>query len=78
MKEVPTNLPRYYHGFDISDAQFPPHPNSIKYSVQDAMKAFEPQHQNRYDLVQVRLIVGAIQESAFDAFVANLITLLSK
>lgn len=77
MDSIPMDNPRYYHGFDISPDQFPSDPGHIHYSVQDTMKPFPPEHLGRYDLVHVRLLVGAIKEVDYKHAVANLVTLLS-
>ncbi|KAJ5301051.1 uncharacterized protein N7443_006053 [Penicillium atrosanguineum] len=74
--DIPVNKSRYYHGFDISDAQFPFSTEEVQYSIQDALSPFPAQHLNRYDLVHVRLLVGAIQASDFEVIVANLMKLL--
>ncbi|KAL2824232.1 S-adenosyl-L-methionine-dependent methyltransferase [Aspergillus cavernicola] len=67
---------RYYHGFDISAAQFPITSEGIELSVQDVLKPFPPEHHNRYDLVHVRLLVTAIKEPELQAVVSNLRTIL--
>ncbi|KAL6233811.1 hypothetical protein BDW75DRAFT_231683 [Aspergillus navahoensis] len=56
---------RYFHGFDISPAQFPPAPEGIELTVQDIFKPFSVEHHNRYDLVNARLLA-----------VQNLLTIL--
>ncbi|KAJ5097826.1 hypothetical protein N7532_004827 [Penicillium argentinense] len=76
MKHMPAACPRYYHGFDISDAQFPSTPEEIDFTVQDVTRPLPLQHQSRYDLVHVRMLVGAIKVSDFKTVLANLITLL--
>ncbi|KAL2012148.1 hypothetical protein VTN00DRAFT_4866 [Thermoascus crustaceus] len=76
LKDVPTDRPRYYHGFDISPDQFPSEPGDLHFSVQDVMKPFPVEHQNRYDLVHVRLLIGALKEEDIKGVVANLATLL--
>ncbi|KAL4992963.1 S-adenosyl-L-methionine-dependent methyltransferase [Aspergillus recurvatus] len=68
--------PRYFHGFDISPAQFPPAPEGIEFTVQDIFKPFSVEHHNRYDLVNVRLLVTAFPESEFEKAVKNLLTIL--
>jgi hypothetical protein len=76
-KEVPSDHPRYYHGFDISPGQFPDS-GDIHFSVQDVREPFPPEHRNRYDLVHVRALVGGLKEVEYKDVVANLVTLLSK
>jgi hypothetical protein len=66
-----------YHGFDISDAQFPADINA-SFSLQDCLKPFPVEHHGRYDLVHVRLLVAAIKSVDFKLIVANLKPLLSK
>ncbi|KAL1998550.1 hypothetical protein VTN02DRAFT_5977 [Thermoascus thermophilus] len=64
---IPTDRPRYYHGFDISADQFPSADGrgDLHFSVQDAMKPFPAEHLNRYDLVHVRLLIGALKDEWF-------------
>ncbi|KAL4812465.1 hypothetical protein BDW67DRAFT_170012 [Aspergillus spinulosporus] len=69
-------FPRYFHGFDISPAQFPPAAEGIELSVQDVFKPFPVEHHNRYDLVNVRMLVTAIPESEYEKVVQNLLTIL--
>ncbi|KAL4769159.1 hypothetical protein BDW60DRAFT_195592 [Aspergillus nidulans var. acristatus] len=69
-------FPRYFHGFDISPAQFPPDAEGIDFTVQDIFKPFPVEHHNRYDFVNVRLLVTAIAESDYEKAVQNLITIL--
>lgn len=77
--EVSTSqIQRYYHGFDISPAQFPTDSGSIHFSVHDITKPFPPEHLNRYDLVHVRLLVAAIDESDYQAAILNVQSILSK
>lgn len=70
------------HGFDISPAQFPfsslkaPR-HEIKLSVQDILQPFPKEHLGRYDLVHVRLLVGAMKEVDYPRAVRNLYDLLS-
>ncbi|KAL4735037.1 hypothetical protein BDV11DRAFT_196930 [Aspergillus similis] len=68
--------PRYFHGFDISAAQFPPAVEGIELTVQDIFKPFPVEHHNRYDLVNVRLLVLAFSESEYEKAVQNLLTIL--
>ncbi|KAJ5833059.1 hypothetical protein N7474_001370 [Penicillium riverlandense] len=71
-----SHIRRYYHGFDISPEQFPKDPGSIAFSVHDITKPFPKEHWNRYDLVHVRLLVVALEESEYKAAVSNLYTIL--
>ncbi|KAL1966950.1 hypothetical protein VTN77DRAFT_3694 [Rasamsonia byssochlamydoides] len=77
-EKYPSDTPRYYHGFDISDAQFPAEGDrgSIKYSVHDCLQPFPAEHHGRYDLVHVRLLVAAIREKDYKVIVENLVPLL--
>ena len=68
---------RYYHGFDISPEQFPKEPGVIAFSVHDITKPSPKEHWNRYDLVHVRLLVVALEESEYRAAVANVHAILS-
>ncbi|RDW61112.1 class I SAM-dependent methyltransferase [Aspergillus mulundensis] len=67
---------RSFHGFDISAAQFPPALEGIHLSVQDVFQPFPTEHHNRYDLVNVRLLVTAFPESEYQKAVNNLLTIL--
>lgn len=67
----------YYHGFDISPEQFPKEPGNIVFSVHDITKPFPKEHWNRYDLVHVRLLVVALEESEYRAAVSNIYAILS-
>ncbi|KAI9372263.1 hypothetical protein BJX61DRAFT_534113 [Aspergillus egyptiacus] len=74
--ESSTRPERYYHGFDISSAQFPAESDGINYSVQDVFKPFPAEQHGRYDLVHVRLLVLALKESEYQAAVKNILSLL--
>ncbi|KAH8704218.1 putative LaeA-like methyltransferase [Talaromyces proteolyticus] len=76
LKDIPTDRPRYFHGFDISDSQFPREHAGIHFSVQDITKPFSDAHLNRYDLVHVRLLFCGLKKSEYEIAVANLMTLL--
>ncbi|PYH28211.1 class I SAM-dependent methyltransferase [Aspergillus neoniger CBS 115656] len=68
---------RYFHGFDISSAQFPLSlPAGIGFSVQDILNPFPVEHHNRYDLVYVRMLVTAIRNTEYRDAVKNLLTIL--
>lgn len=69
--------PVYYHGFDISSQQFPKMQENIQFSVHDITKPFPEEHLGRYDLVHVRLLVAAIDESDYKLAVANIDAILS-
>ncbi|KAJ5224393.1 uncharacterized protein N7469_007896 [Penicillium citrinum] len=62
----------YYHGFDISAAQFPEDSDTIAFSLHDITEPFPEEHWNRYDLVHVRLLVAALEESEYSAAVCNI------
>ncbi|CEJ54912.1 hypothetical protein PMG11_01199 [Penicillium brasilianum] len=76
MRYMPAAFPRYYRGLDISEAQFPSTSEDIDFAVQDITKPPLLQDRNRYDLVHVRMLVGAIKESDFGTVLANLMALL--
>lgn len=77
--KIPNSPPRTFHGFDISDAQFPPStPAGIELSVHDVLKPFPPEHHNRYDLVNVRMLVAGLAEKEYATAVENLAAILSK
>ncbi|KAM5449461.1 hypothetical protein MaudCBS49596_004942 [Microsporum audouinii] len=71
-----TNTQCYYHGFDISADQFPKNPENIQLSVQDITLPFPKEYWNRFDIVHVRLLVAALQESDYKAAVSNLSAIL--
>lgn len=76
----PSENKRYYHGFDISDEQFPKDrgdQGSIRFSLQNCLEPFPQEHQGRYDLVHVRLLVAALKEPEYQTAVANIAILLS-
>ncbi|KAL5335521.1 hypothetical protein BJX70DRAFT_410405 [Aspergillus crustosus] len=70
------NPNRYFHGFDISAAQFPPSTTNFEFSVQDILRPFPPQHHNRYDLVYVRMLVSVLSAADYATAVANLLQIL--
>ncbi|EEA28391.1 hypothetical protein TMatcc_003278 [Talaromyces marneffei ATCC 18224] len=74
----PSKNKRYYHGFDISDEQFPKDrgDGSIQFSLQNILEPFPSEHHGRYDLVHVRLLVAALKEPEYKQAVANIATLL--
>lgn len=76
LKDIPSDNLRYYHGFDISNAQFPSDSENATFSVQDVLKPFPALHLASYDLVHVRLLCAAIKEVEFKDVAANLMTLL--
>lgn len=76
LNEIPSEHPRHYYGFDISDAQFPPHLDNATFVVQDVLKPFPAQHLSSYDFVHVRLLCGALKEREYNNVAANLISLL--
>lgn len=69
---------RRFHGFDISDAQFPKDSSGVRFFTQDALKSFHLCHEKSYDLINARLLIAAIQERDFEVIMSNLVTLLSK
>ncbi|KAJ5993232.1 hypothetical protein N7451_008956 [Penicillium sp. IBT 35674x] len=68
--------PVYYHGFDISSQQFPKTQENIQFSIHDITKPFPAEHLGRYDLVHVRLLVAAIDESDYKLAIANIDAIL--
>lgn len=72
-----TNTNSYYHGFDISADQFPENPGNFKFSVQDITLPFAKEHWNRYDVVHVRLLVAALEETDYRTAISNLSAILS-
>jgi hypothetical protein len=81
LKAQPTNRP-YLHGFDISSAQYPFYKDitpshELYLSVHDIRNRFPLEHRERYDLVHVRLLVGALKEEDYSRSMRNLYELLS-
>ncbi|KAL4807459.1 LaeA-like methyltransferase [Aspergillus unguis] len=82
LKDLAASLDRpvdqaYYHGFDISAAQFPTdEPANMRFSVHDITKPFPDEHLGRYDLVHVRLLVAAIEEPDYRLAIDNLAAML--
>ncbi|KAL3458867.1 S-adenosyl-L-methionine-dependent methyltransferase [Aspergillus heterothallicus] len=74
--QVVASSERYFHGFDISSAQFPAAPNGFELSVHDVLTPFPTEHHGRYDLIHVRLLVTALGESEFETAVQNISTIL--
>ncbi|PWY80780.1 hypothetical protein BO94DRAFT_520716 [Aspergillus sclerotioniger CBS 115572] len=71
------HIQRYYHGFDISSEQFPTsNPESIHLSIHDLTVPFPTEHHNRYDLVHVRLLVAALEESEYRVAITNIYDIL--
>ncbi|KAB8071182.1 hypothetical protein BDV29DRAFT_22310 [Aspergillus leporis] len=80
LKAQPTNRP-YLHGFDISSAQYPFYKDitpshELYLSVHDIRNRFPLEHRERYDLVHVRLLVGALKEEDYSRSMRNLYELL--
>lgn len=69
--------PVYYHGFDISSQQFPKEEENIQFSIHDITKPFPAEHLGRYDLVHVRLLIAAIDESDYKLAIAHISAILS-
>ncbi|PLB40463.1 class I SAM-dependent methyltransferase [Aspergillus candidus] len=71
---------RYYHGFDIGDAQFPSDSRSedleLKFTTQDVLKPFPRVFRSRFDLVHVRLFSFALQEVNLKIAMENLLRIL--
>ncbi|KAL4925544.1 class I SAM-dependent methyltransferase [Aspergillus undulatus] len=68
----------YYHGFDISSAQFPEElpMTDLHFSVQDITSPFPQEHLNKYDLVHVRLLIAALEESEYKTALTNISAIL--
>ncbi|KAL4874230.1 hypothetical protein BJY04DRAFT_204211 [Aspergillus karnatakaensis] len=76
LKKSSGDVQPYFHGFDISSAQFPATPEGIELSIHDVLKPFPPEHHNRYDLVHLRLLLTAFGEAEFQTAVENLLPIL--
>jgi hypothetical protein len=83
LSAIPTahSQERHFHGFDISDAQFPAASNcseSMYFSVHDVLKPFPEEEKGMYDIVQVRLLVLALKKEDISTAVNNVVQLLRK
>ncbi|PIG90299.1 cytomegalovirus gH-receptor family protein, partial [Aspergillus arachidicola] len=79
-KVHPTNR-LYLHGFDISSAQYPfskdiAPTHELHLSTHDMRNRFPPKHRGRYDLVHLRLLVGALKEEDYLQSMRNIFELL--
>lgn len=75
----PVQERRLFHGFDISDAQFPSaHDDEFMFTVHDVLQPFPLSEHGRYDLVHVRLLMAALKEEDYGQVASNLHSLLSK
>ena len=72
-----TNINCYYHGFDVSADQFPKNTGNLEFSIQDITLPFPQEHWNRYDVVHVRLLVAALEETDYKTAISNLSAILS-
>ncbi|KAJ5093494.1 hypothetical protein N7456_009355 [Penicillium angulare] len=77
-KILPFSKSLNLHGFDISSAQFPPGNEvivsgkpSIPLTVHDALNPYPVEHQGRYDLVHIRLLVAGIKEDDYAVVLKN-------
>lgn len=84
-KRLPDAPSVYLHGFDVSDAQFPPdhtisgpHGLKIPLTVQDGLKPFPAEHFGRYDLVHIRLLTAGLPQDGYAKVLQNARDLLSK
>ncbi|KAL4895020.1 hypothetical protein BDV59DRAFT_159117 [Aspergillus ambiguus] len=80
-KSLPSPNDLYLHGFDISTTQFPFYKDitptyEIYLSAHDARDRFPEDHRGRYDLVHLRLLVGAFKEEDYMRTVQNVYELL--
>lgn len=68
------------HGFDISDAQFPPKhrlPSNVVLSVADAKKEFPKEFHGTFDVIQIRFLFAALWiEDDWELVAQNVKTLL--
>ncbi|KAE8354505.1 S-adenosyl-L-methionine-dependent methyltransferase [Aspergillus coremiiformis] len=76
----PTNR-LYLHGFDISATQYPfskdiSPSHELHLSVHDMRHRFLPEHRGRYDLIHLRLLVGALKEEDYARSMRNIYELL--
>ncbi|KAJ5267185.1 hypothetical protein N7478_009993 [Penicillium angulare] len=75
---LPTTKPLDLHGFDISSAQFPPGAEiivsgkrPIPLTAHDALNKYPAEHQGRYDLVHIRLLVAGIKKEDYAIVLRN-------
>jgi SAM-dependent methyltransferase len=68
---------RHFHGFDISDAQFPANrAEGMNFSIHDVLNTFPEEEKGKYDIVQVRLLLLALKEVDISTAVQNVVQLL--
>ncbi|KAI9733443.1 MAG: hypothetical protein M1818_007191 [Claussenomyces sp. TS43310] len=70
--------PCYFHGFDISAAQYPADPGDIVLTLHDAREPFPSEFHGRFDVVHVRLLVLAVKETEIKQTLANVVELLNR
>lgn len=66
-------------GLDISSKQFPPAftlPKNVSFDIYNIFDPVPEQYRNCFDLIHIRLIVGAIYSSDKDALLSNLKSML--
>ncbi|KAE8151184.1 hypothetical protein BDV25DRAFT_153041 [Aspergillus avenaceus] len=78
---LPTTNTLYLHGFDISSAQFPNQTDlksthEFHLSIQDIRTRFPPEHRNRYDIIHLRLLAGALKQEDYPRAMQNIYELL--
>jgi hypothetical protein len=77
-------IKRKYHGFDISSAQFPKgfslagSTSEIRFSEQNILDRFPPEHRGCYDVVYIRALVVALRRDQVKTAVMNVVKLLSE
>ncbi|PQE28396.1 methyltransferase domain-containing protein [Rutstroemia sp. NJR-2017a BBW] len=67
------------HGFDISPSLFPAPqtlPSNMSLDIMDIKQPPHPNHENKYDFINVRLIAAGINQTEWDLVVRNISTLL--
>jgi SAM-dependent methyltransferase len=66
-------------GFDISDSQFPPPeqlPNNVKLQLLDAKGPVPAHLQNRYDIINIRLLTAGLFEADWEIVAKNVMSML--
>jgi hypothetical protein len=80
--DISTPSHRGFHGYDISDMQFPRDSDlpegltDFKFTRHDCLQPFPKEVHGKYDIVHVRLLVQALKESEYSIVVRNLYELL--
>lgn len=77
--ELTETLPQTttYVGFDISSKGFPhTHPPNISFEIQDALKPFDSEWHDHFDVIHIRLLLSIMTDETWAVIVRNVVPLL--